>query len=101
MQIAKSVQIPHGRVTKPDAQALLHAVEELYYFKRFREGVDFVRRVLDHSMDGLVTPPFRVGQSDTHVYVEAQCPESGPGAKAEAVCDDIVFVLKCPPYYLP
>ena len=53
MQIAKSVQIPHGRVTKPDAQALLHAVEELYYFKRFREGVDFARRVLDQSGDGL------------------------------------------------
>lgn len=31
----------------------MHAVEELYYFKRFREGVDFVRKVLDHSVDGL------------------------------------------------
>ena len=53
IQIAATVQLPSGRVTKPDAQALLHAVEELYYFKRFREGVDFVRRVLDHSVEAL------------------------------------------------
>lgn len=52
-------------------------------------------------MEGLVTPPFRVGQSSTHVYVEAQCPEAVGSAKAEAVCDDIVFVFKLPPYYLP
>ncbi|CAO1636522.1 unnamed protein product [Sympodiomycopsis kandeliae] len=52
-------------------------------------------------MEGLVTPPFRVGQNDTHVYVEAQCPEASTTVKPEAACDETVFVLKHAPYYLP
>ncbi|KAK7751871.1 hypothetical protein SLS62_006172 [Diatrype stigma] len=40
-------------VTKPGAQALLHAVEELYFFQRYAEGAAFVRRVLssDNNRD--------------------------------------------------
>ncbi len=39
-------------MTKPEAQALLHAVEELYFFRRYAEGAAFVRRVLDGDGDG-------------------------------------------------
>lgn len=77
LQIAKTVPLPRGRVTKPDAQALLHAVEELYYFKRFREGVDFVRKVLDQSADGL--------DEDTKTtleYYAAKCRSRAEGVPA-------------------
>jgi hypothetical protein len=33
-------------VSKPLAQELLHAVEELYFFRRYSEALGFVERVL-------------------------------------------------------
>jgi len=38
-------------VSKPQAQALLHAVEELYFLRRYAEGADFVRRVFGDGGD--------------------------------------------------
>ncbi|KXJ87613.1 hypothetical protein Micbo1qcDRAFT_20700 [Microdochium bolleyi] len=39
-------------VTKPQAQSLLHAVEELYFLRRYTEGAAFVRRLFgDGSSD--------------------------------------------------
>ncbi|ETS80994.1 hypothetical protein PFICI_05996 [Pestalotiopsis fici W106-1] len=47
-ELWKDITLPLGdKVTKPEVQALLHAVEELYFFKRYDEGVVFVRRLLD------------------------------------------------------
>lgn len=78
LQIAKTIQLPRsGRVTKPDAQALLHAVEELYYFQRFREGADFVRKVLDHNVDGL-----DVDTKTTLEYYAAKCRSRSEGVPA-------------------
>ncbi|EEY15601.1 predicted protein [Verticillium alfalfae VaMs.102] len=34
---------------KPVVQELLHAVEELYFFRRYEEGARFARRVLETS----------------------------------------------------
>lgn len=34
-------------VSKPEVQALLHAVEELYFLRRFSEGARFARSVID------------------------------------------------------
>ncbi|KAI0099380.1 hypothetical protein F4814DRAFT_112840 [Daldinia grandis] len=47
-QIWKTIQLPlgSGRVSKPEAQALLHAVEELYFFRRYAEGAKFARAIL-------------------------------------------------------
>ncbi|KAI1331810.1 hypothetical protein F5Y16DRAFT_244257 [Xylariaceae sp. FL0255] len=46
-EIWKTVQLPLGpRVTKPEAQELLHAVEELYFFGRFSDGKELARRAL-------------------------------------------------------
>lgn len=45
-QIWKSVQLPLGEiVSKPAAQELVHAVEELYFFRRYAEAVAFIRRI--------------------------------------------------------
>lgn len=45
-QIWKTMQLPLGdTVSKPQAQELVHAVEELYFFRRHGEAVEFIRRV--------------------------------------------------------
>ncbi|KAI1756082.1 hypothetical protein F4782DRAFT_526636 [Xylaria castorea] len=47
-EIWKSVRLPLGRqISKPEVQTLLHAVEELYFFRRFSEGTRFARSVID------------------------------------------------------
>ncbi|KAI1735458.1 hypothetical protein F4680DRAFT_305225 [Xylaria scruposa] len=47
-EIWKTVRLPLGpQVTKPEVQTLLHAVEELYFFRRFSEGAQFARSVID------------------------------------------------------
>ncbi|KAI1085105.1 hypothetical protein F5B20DRAFT_521008 [Whalleya microplaca] len=47
-EIWKTIKLPLGpQVSKPEAQALLHAVEELYFFRRYGEGARFVAAVLD------------------------------------------------------
>ncbi|KAI0885880.1 uncharacterized protein GGS22DRAFT_162199 [Annulohypoxylon maeteangense] len=52
-EIWKTIKLPLGseRVPKPEAQALLHAVEELYFFRRYDEGAQFVKTALGKSGD--------------------------------------------------
>ena len=35
-----------GPLNKPEAQQLLHAVEELYFFRRYEEAARFARQML-------------------------------------------------------
>lgn len=54
IQIYKSITLPlttqqNGTVAKPEAQEILHAVEELYFFRRYTEGVEFVRQVIGNG----------------------------------------------------
>ncbi|CAJ2502263.1 Uu.00g096570.m01.CDS01 [Anthostomella pinea] len=72
-EVWKKVKLPLGpQVTKPEAQALLNAVEELYLFGRFAEGARFVQTVL-HGEDG------KSGLDDdtrsTLRYYETKCAE--------------------------
>ncbi|KAI0479837.1 hypothetical protein F4859DRAFT_451262 [Xylaria cf. heliscus] len=47
-EIWKTVRVPLGpQVSKSEVQTLLHAVEELYFFRRFSEGARFARSVID------------------------------------------------------
>ncbi|KAF4837233.1 hypothetical protein CGCTS75_v001406 [Colletotrichum tropicale] len=50
-EVWKTIELPltPGPASKPVLQELLHAVEELYFFRRYEEGAAFVRRVLDGS----------------------------------------------------
>ncbi|KAM0282270.1 hypothetical protein ACHAQH_003134 [Verticillium albo-atrum] len=49
-EIWEGVSLPlRESANKPVAQELLHAVEELYFFRRYDEGARFARRVLDTS----------------------------------------------------
>ncbi|KAI0836690.1 hypothetical protein F5Y06DRAFT_100990 [Hypoxylon sp. FL0890] len=51
-EIWKTIKLPlgPGRIPKPEAQALLHAVEELYFFRRYADGAQFVREVLGRGI---------------------------------------------------
>ncbi|KAH6873924.1 hypothetical protein B0T10DRAFT_567656 [Thelonectria olida] len=51
--IEKNITLPisHG-ASKPQLQELLHAVEEMYFFRQYEKAVQFVSRTLDSS-DGL------------------------------------------------
>jgi hypothetical protein len=40
-------------VSKPLGQELLHAVEELYFFRRYNEALDFVRKVLGEEENAI------------------------------------------------
>ncbi|KAJ9156088.1 hypothetical protein NKR23_g869 [Pleurostoma richardsiae] len=52
-EIWSAIKFPLGRdVPKMVAQEVLHAVEELYFFRRFGEARDFIARV-DEDADGL------------------------------------------------
>ncbi|XDG03900.1 hypothetical protein ABKA04_003515 [Annulohypoxylon sp. FPYF3050] len=53
-EIWKTIKLPLGseRIPKPEAQALLHAVEELYFFRRYAEGAQFVKALLGANKDG-------------------------------------------------
>ncbi|KAK1566283.1 uncharacterized protein LY79DRAFT_572362 [Colletotrichum navitas] len=51
-EIWQTIELPlaaDGKAGKPVLQELLHAVEELYFYRRFEEAAAFARRVLDGS----------------------------------------------------
>ncbi|KAK2022991.1 hypothetical protein LX32DRAFT_645009 [Colletotrichum zoysiae] len=51
-EIWQKIELPlaaGGKADKPVLQELLHAVEELYFSRRFAEAAAFARRVLDGS----------------------------------------------------
>jgi hypothetical protein len=70
LQIWKTVHLPLGpRVSKPEAQAVLYAVEELYFFRRFSEGARFARSVLDDAGAGKLDED----TVKTLLYYERRC----------------------------
>lgn len=51
LQMWKTAHIPLGsQLSKPEAQGLLHAVEELYFFRRFSEGARLARSLMDDDV---------------------------------------------------
>lgn len=48
-QIWKGIKVPLGqrKVSKQEGQELLHAVEELYFYRRYGEAVAFIGRVFE------------------------------------------------------
>lgn len=69
-EVWKTVQLPLSlQVSKPEAQALLHAVEELYFFRRFSEGARFARSVIDDAGTAKVDED----TLNTLLYYERKC----------------------------
>lgn len=53
VKIWSAVTLPVSpSVNKPEAQGLLHAVEELYFFRRYDEAVQFLQRVFSEEGKG-------------------------------------------------
>ncbi|KAJ3475131.1 hypothetical protein NLG97_g9562 [Lecanicillium saksenae] len=53
--IYKHIQLPlPSSASKMDIQEVLHAVEELYFFRRFQEAVDFTVQVLQGESRGVL-----------------------------------------------
>ncbi|RYP65902.1 hypothetical protein DL769_006188 [Monosporascus sp. CRB-8-3] len=80
-EIWSTIRLPLGRrrVSKPKAQALLHAVEELYFFRRYAEGAAFVRRVLNDGDGG--GPGLDDDTRDLLRYYEKKCVEKDEAQK--------------------
>ncbi|KAI1370193.1 hypothetical protein F4677DRAFT_451632 [Hypoxylon crocopeplum] len=78
-EIWKTIKLPLGpdRIPKLEAQALLHAVEELYFFRRYAEGAQFVKAVLDggEDGDGDGAPGLDDDTRNTLRYYEKKCSE--------------------------
>ncbi|KAI0179524.1 hypothetical protein GGR52DRAFT_570405 [Hypoxylon sp. FL1284] len=74
-EIWKTIKLPlgTGRISKPDAQALLHAVEELYFFRRYAEGARFVRAVLGESNGSSSAPGLDDDTGKLLRYYEKRC----------------------------
>jgi len=52
-EIWKNVRLPLGEtVSKPEAQEIIHAVEEMYFFGRFIDALAFTQRVLRDQRAG-------------------------------------------------
>jgi len=47
-QIWMTIPFPIGS-TKPEAQEVLHAVEELYFFRRYEEAARFIGRIFSEE----------------------------------------------------
>ncbi|KAI1308377.1 hypothetical protein F5Y03DRAFT_98635 [Xylaria venustula] len=70
-EIWKTVELPLGpQVSKSEAQTLLHAVEELYFFRRFAEGARLARSVVD---DDAGTGKLDDDTIKTLLYYERKC----------------------------
>ncbi|KAI1820284.1 hypothetical protein F4861DRAFT_545785 [Xylaria intraflava] len=71
-EIWKTVTFPLApQVSKPEAQTLLHAVEELYFFRRFAEGARFARALVDDGGSGKLDED----AVRTLLYYERRCRE--------------------------
>ncbi|KAI1490259.1 hypothetical protein F5X96DRAFT_637233 [Biscogniauxia mediterranea] len=76
-EIHTTIPLPLGpRVSKPTAQALLHAVEELYYFGRYAEGARFARAVL-HGPSSPSSSSSSPPSTTTTTTSEPRKPENG------------------------
>ncbi|RWA12685.1 hypothetical protein EKO27_g2420 [Xylaria grammica] len=72
-EIWRTVRLPLGpQVSKPEAQTLLHAVEELYFFRRYSEGARFVRSIID---DNAGAGKLDDNTVKTLLYYERKCTE--------------------------
>ncbi|KAH7325818.1 hypothetical protein B0I35DRAFT_474552 [Stachybotrys elegans] len=54
---------------KAQIQEVMHAVEELYFFRRYQDAIDLVNKVLDPDQGGMVDDALR----DTLTLYQSRC----------------------------
>lgn len=67
IQIWKTLKLPMENPSKPEAQTILYAIEELYFFRRYAEA----RGIADDALKGSLSEDF----SKTVVAYRARCDE--------------------------
>lgn len=67
-QIWKTLKLPIDYPSKPQSQTILHAIEELYFFKRYEDA----GRVAEDVLKGELQEDFRKTVSDYKCRCEAK-----------------------------
>ncbi|KAB5577504.1 hypothetical protein GE09DRAFT_520653 [Coniochaeta sp. 2T2.1] len=70
-EIYKSISLPLAEPTKSACQEVVHAVEELYFFRRYEEALGFIRRVLGTEDEGGLDRD----STELMKYYEGRCEE--------------------------
>lgn len=55
LQLWKTLKLPVDNPSKPESQTILHAIEELYFYRRYEEA----RRVVEDVLRGELSVEFR------------------------------------------
>ncbi|TVY16257.1 hypothetical protein LARI1_G006372 [Lachnellula arida] len=50
-ELWKTLQLPIDNPSKPESQTMLHAIEELYFFRRYEEAAQVIAKVLRGQLD--------------------------------------------------
>ncbi|KAK8102211.1 hypothetical protein PG984_015357 [Apiospora sp. TS-2023a] len=80
--IWKTIKLPLAQQpSKFETQALLHAVEELYYFRRFEEGADFARKALGDEEGSESEAKLDTDTRRLLKHYESRCRERSAAAK--------------------
>lgn len=72
-EIWKTLQLPIDNPSKPESQTILHAIEELYFFRRYEEA----RQVASDVLKGKLNDEFRNIIEDYKARCEAKVRERG------------------------
>ncbi|KAK8024624.1 hypothetical protein PG993_012690 [Apiospora rasikravindrae] len=79
--IWKTIELPLGPSPKKnETQELLHAVEELYFFRRFEEGAAFARRALGEEQEATSEATLDAGTRRLLKHYESRCRERSAAA---------------------
>ncbi|PMD27329.1 hypothetical protein NA56DRAFT_641039 [Hyaloscypha hepaticicola] len=49
-ELRKTLKLPVDNPSKPESQTILHAIEELYFFKRYEEALKLVQEALNGEL---------------------------------------------------
>jgi len=67
-EIWKSLKLPVDYPSKPEAQAILHAIEELYFYRRYEEAA----KLAEDTLKGTLNEDYRKSVTDYRVRSEAK-----------------------------
>jgi len=71
----KTLKLPIDNPSKPESQNILHAIEELYFFRRYEEA----KRVVDKASKGKLIEEFRKTLEDYRGRCEAKLQKGAKG----------------------
>ncbi|KFY35011.1 hypothetical protein V494_06286 [Pseudogymnoascus sp. VKM F-4513 (FW-928)] len=51
-ELFKTIKLPLTNPSKPEFQAIIHAIEQLYFYDRFREASELAEKALEGDLEG-------------------------------------------------